>query len=288
MKRVLLQTALALSISGVASSGSLKIEPSPARQGDALQVVTATAAESARMDSQTVPVFRQGDGTYFTLFPVPVQAHPGERKLELLSAAGAVLEQQDVRVLDAHYKTQNVVLSKQLTALKSSSEEREQMEAFSKTITPERYWSEPLTAPVPGCATSPFGVGRLHNGKLTGDFHAGLDQRSPAGAPIHAVAAGVVRVVQQFELRGGTVAVDHGEGFESVYLHMSRFAVQPGMRVQRGDVIGYVGSTGRSTAPHLHWALYAFGQPVNPGQWISVSPCTTPKPATIKRHRPEA
>ena len=91
--------------------------------------------------------------------------------------------------------------------------------------------------------------------------------------PVRAVADGVVKLVRTYNIHGGTVAIDHGQGLESMYLHLSKFAVAEGTVVHKGDVIGYSGSTGRSNAPHLHWSLYANGVPVNPGQWVAVKPC---------------
>jgi murein DD-endopeptidase MepM/ murein hydrolase activator NlpD len=79
-----------------------------------------------------------------------------------------------------------------------------------------------------------------------------------------------------FQLHGGTVGVDHGQGLVSIYLHMSGFAVKEGQAVRQGDVIGYIGSTGRSTAPHLHWSLYANGVAVSPLQWVKLKPCAVP------------
>ena len=68
-----------------------------------------------------------------------------------------------------------------------------------------------------------------------------------------------------------------------MYLHMSKLAASEGATVTKGDVIGYVGSTGRSTAPHLHWTVYANGVPVNPLDWVRVAPCSAPKPGSKKR-----
>jgi murein DD-endopeptidase MepM/ murein hydrolase activator NlpD len=119
----------------------------------------------------------------------------------------------------------------------------------------------------------PFGVQRLYNGKPSGTYHGGVDQRSPAGRPVRAAADGVVKIVQAWNIHGGTVGIDHGQGLESMYLHMSRFAAKEGAAVKKGDVIGYVGSTGRSTAPHLHWSLYANGVPVDPRQWVPLKAC---------------
>lgn len=207
--------------------------------------------------------------------PVAVLAKPGPRTIEWLDAKGDVLHSEAITIRNAHYPTQNVTLTPGLAALRSSPAEREDVGGFLKERLPVRYWPDPFTiqAPLPGCITSPFGVRRLHNGKPTGEYHAGLDQRGPAGAPIHAIADGEVKLARMFQLRGGTVAIDHGQGVESIYLHMSKTAAQEGSKVKAGDVIGHVGSTGRSTAPHLHWTMYVHGEPVNPMQWIKLPVC---------------
>jgi murein DD-endopeptidase MepM/ murein hydrolase activator NlpD len=193
--------------------------------------------------------------------------------MELLDKNSAPLEDTTVRVVDAHFPKQNVSIGESLAELKPSPGESETTAAFRKLVSETRYWSEPLALPVRGCMTSPFGVQRYLNGKTTGDFHGGLDQRSAEGTPVHAIAGGVVKIVREWNLHGRTVGIDHGQGLESMYLHMSKFAVAEGATVQKGDVIGYVGSTGRSTAPHLHWTLYVNGVPVNPLDWVNVAPC---------------
>ena len=260
-------------------------EPARIVQGDALKVFGDRASQSARLGKRTIRLFLQPDGRSLGLMPVDVLAKPAAYQLEWLDAQDAPLHTASIDVRNAHYARQNVILSKALTQLHSTSDERATVAAFLKSVSDTRYWREPLEPPVPGCMTSLFGVQRLHNGKPTGDFHAGLDQRAPFGSPIHAVAGGVVKIVQQFELRGGTVAIDHGQGLESIYLHMSSFAVKEGETVKQGDVIGYIGSTGRSTGPHIHWTLYANGEPINPLQWVHLSPCPGVVPSPRPRRR---
>ena len=75
-----------------------------------------------------------------------------------------------------------------------------------------------------------------------------------------------------FRLHGGTIGIDHGQGVSTLYIHMSKLGVAQGTRVRRGDIVGYVGSTGFSTGPHLHWSVYVHGQPVNPAQWLAKEP----------------
>ena len=233
------------------------------RQGEVIHVRTQGPAVEARMDGRTVRLFVQPEGGRLGLLPVPA--------LKPYTRANRPTETVTVR--DAHFSTQNVVLEKATAELKPSPGETDTVDAFLKSVSETRHWQEPLRLPVPGCMTSPFGVKRLRNGKPTGQIHGGIDQRSAAGKPVRAVAAGVVKVVKQYNIHGGTVGIDHGQGLESMYLHLSRFAVAEGAVVKKGDVIGYSGSTGRSNAPHLHWSLYANGVPVNPLQWVELKAC---------------
>jgi lysostaphin len=211
--------------------------------------------------------------------PIPTLEKPGTYTLDFLDESGAVLHSMPIVVEDAYYPQENISIAPSISALKPSPGEQATVGKFRKEVTPERYWNEPFDLPVPGCVTSPYGSTRLHNGKLTGDFHAGIDQRGAAGTPIHPITPGAVKIVQKWNLRGGTVAIDHGQGVQSIYLHMSAFQAKVGQHVGVNDVIGYIGSTGRSTGPHVHWTMYVNGVPVNPGQWMKFEACTGPPPA---------
>lgn len=251
--------------------------PRTVRQGSVLRVKAAAGAASARMNGRTIRLFAQADGSAFGLMPVPVLEKPGAYTVELLDASGAAISTSSVTVVDARFRRQNVTVSQGVAELKPAPGEMETVAAFRGTVSEVRHWSEPLALPVPGCQTSPFGVLRYLNGKPTGNFHGGIDQRGAAGTPIRAAAAGVVKIAQDWKIHGRTVGVDHGQGLVSIYLHMSKIAVAEGVEVKKGDVIGFVGSTGRSNAPHLHWSIYANGLPVTPLDWIKVAPCSPRK-----------
>lgn len=115
-----------------------------------------------------------------------------------------------------------------------------------------RLWTEPFRRPREARVTSVFGSGREFNGKVT-SRHMGTDYAGAVGAPAHAANRGVVRLVDSFFLGGNVVYIDHGVGMVTAYLHLSAQSVAVGDTVQRGDVIGKVGATGRVTGPHLHW-----------------------------------
>src|SRR5690606_36383252 len=109
-----------------------------------------------------------------------------------------------------------------------------------------------LDRPVDGRLTSPFGLRRFFNGKERNP-HSGLDFAVPTGTPAKAPAAGRVVLVGDYFFNGKTVFLDHGQGFISMFCHLSAIDVKPGDDVPRGAVVGKVGSTGRATGPHLHW-----------------------------------
>ena len=127
--------------------------------------------------------------------------------------------------------------------------------------------STPSLWPVEGWVTSEFGTRKSPFGAGM-EFHKGLDISTRFGKEIVAPADGLV-VKSGFEQQDGNyVRMEHGHGFETAYLHLSRIAAKQGMRVKRGEIIGYVGDTGRSTGPHLHYAVSLNGVAVDPERFL--------------------
>jgi murein DD-endopeptidase MepM/ murein hydrolase activator NlpD len=127
--------------------------------------------------------------------------------------------------------------------------------------------STPSIWPVRGYLSAGFG-NRLDPFTGQRDFHPGIDISTPQGTKIHSPADGVVIAVGVKGAYGNAVTVDHGFGIMTRYGHMASFNVRPGQRIRRGDVIGFVGSTGRSTAPHLHYEVWVRDQAQNPIHYI--------------------
>ncbi len=121
----------------------------------------------------------------------------------------------------------------------------------------------PSIWPVPGWLSSPYGNRR---DPFTGgaDFHPGLDISADYGQPVRATADGTILVAERSGSYGNLVEIDHGYGIVTRYGHLSRFGAVAGQQVHRGDVIGYVGSTGRSTSAHLHYEILLNGKLTNP------------------------
>ncbi len=117
-----------------------------------------------------------------------------------------------------------------------------------------RLWSGEFILPRDTHITSEFGSGREFNGAVQ-SRHMGTDLAGAKGAPVRAANRGVVSLIGDFYYAGNAVYVDHGGGLITAYFHLSDVAVAEGDTVERGDVIGQVGATGRVTGPHLHWVL---------------------------------
>lgn len=159
------------------------------------------------------------------------------------------------------------------TSLKEMQSDVEQLRARSARI--EAFYkdrtlllaSTPSVWPARGYLSASFGNRR---DPFTGqpDFHPGIDISTPTGAPVHAPADGVVVSAGVRGGYGNAIVVDHGFGLVSRYAHLDRFNVKPGQKLRRGDVLGFVGNTGKSTAPHLHYEVWVNDQAQNPIQYI--------------------
>ena len=128
--------------------------------------------------------------------------------------------------------------------------------------------SMPSIWPVVGFVSSSFGGRSSPFGGGSGQFHKGLDISNRMGTPILAPAQGAVTMAARDGAYGNSVEINHGGGIVTKYGHMQRWVVQPGQWVKRGEIIGYIGMTGRTTGPHLHYEVRLNGVPVNPMRYI--------------------
>jgi murein DD-endopeptidase MepM/ murein hydrolase activator NlpD len=130
-----------------------------------------------------------------------------------------------------------------------------------------RLAAAPTLWPVQGRVTGSFGE-RIDPFSGEGAFHRGVDISSDIGTRVIAPADGVVQYSDLMNGYGRTVLLEHGNGISTLYGHLSGFAVSPGQFVHRGDTVGYVGQSGRSTGPHLHYEVRIFNTPVNPSKYL--------------------
>ncbi len=138
----------------------------------------------------------------------------------------------------------------------------------TSNFTAERSWNNSLSLPAAAAMNAVFGTLRSYNGSDYDRYHRGVDFAGAPGTSVLAAAAGRVTLVDRLHIRGNTTVIDHGWGIFTLYAHQQDTLVQPGDLVTSGQVIGTIGSTGRSTGPHLHWELWLNGVNVDPMQWV--------------------
>ena len=134
-----------------------------------------------------------------------------------------------------------------------------------------RLTAAPTLWPLMGRITASFGERSDPFNSGEGEFHTGVDIAAPAGVAIHATGDGIVHSAQAENGYGNAVVIDHGYGFQTLYGHMASFTVTAGQHVEKGQVIGYVGVTGRTTGPHVHYEIRINNTPVNPHKYLEAS-----------------
>ncbi len=207
---------------------------------------------------------------------VPLDANPGDSatlRLRVRNAEGVTELSRKVKIDYKKRPVQYLNMSASNDAKYSDPQavrENKSVKAAFAEFVPDILWHgnfrEPLNAP----RSSPFGVRRIRNGRTAG-FHRGLDYAEWEGVPVLAPAAGVVSLTGPgFVLLGNCVVLNHGVGISSIYMHLSQISVAKGEKVRAGQELGLVGTTGASTGPHLHYAVYCNGKPVDPDIMLSI------------------
>jgi murein DD-endopeptidase MepM/ murein hydrolase activator NlpD len=185
---------------------------------------------------------------------------------------GGEVINSSLKLLPDPQRVQNVFMSQAvLSTLTDANRTREREvlnAAHTKALSTERLWTKPFVYPRPPIFTSPFAQARLYKKDDVVNFHYGQDIAGKMGDPIYATNDGIVEVAGFYPIRGGLVGINHGAGVVSLYFHHSQILVKIGQRIKRGQLIGKVGSTGFSTAPHLHWEMRVRAEATDPKQWV--------------------
>lgn len=228
----------------------------------------AAQAPKARYQGRPALVVREDDKRWLAIVGIPLKTAPGPQRLEV--EGGQPLGFQ---VGPKHYREQRITLknTRQVNPLPEDLK-RIDRELAEQTVAYRRFSPGApsnllLDKPVNGPLSSPFGLRRFFNGEERNP-HSGLDFAVPAGTPIKSPAAGKVILVGDYFFNGRTVFVDHGQGFISMFCHMSKVDVTLGQALPRGGVIGRVGATGRATGPHMHWNVSLNDARVDPAIFI--------------------
>ncbi|GAB5489950.1 MAG: hypothetical protein Phog2KO_01650 [Phototrophicaceae bacterium] len=205
----------------------------------------------------------------FIGIPMFTEANIYTIDLQLANADGTLTQFAfNVRIGGGAYGSQNLnVTDENLIAPAIQDNELSLLTNLTSAITLDHTWSGAFSIPAAAAMNAQYGTRRSYNGGEISSYHSGADFASAPSTPIYAAADGVVVLADSLNIRGNTIAIDHGWGIYTVYAHQTDFNVTLGDRVVTGQVIGTAGSTGRVTGPHLHWEVWVNGVPVNPITW---------------------
>lgn len=268
-------------ITGAAAPVPLVIaQPLTAMQGELLMARLPAGSHDLRLDGQ--PLHLDADGRFMLGVD---RDFAGTKRLEWVTKDGRSAHRQlvvtarewDIDRLPARLMTPadpNAPRNLEWEAKREA--EVAQVKAARAEVSPWPFWRAAWAWPATGRISTHFGSQRIY-GEVPASYHGGMDIAAPTGTPVTSPVPGVVRLAAgPFSLEGNLVIIDHGRGLYSVMMHLSRIDVKAGDIVAQGQKIGAIGSTGRSTGPHLHWGLTWNGIKVDPEKLVPPMPAKEP------------
>ena len=249
---------------GLSVDGELSI------QGATLLVRLATGRPDARANFNGRPLpLVCSDGEWQTLIGLSADAAPGPHTLQV--QVGGASEVHEINVTVGMFPSIDLTIDSELTHLLDAqlvAQERSFLQAIIDQVTGPPKWMGVFGQPALGRASSAFGERRTFEPGAVKSLHEGADVAASHGATVQATADGTVAWAGPLAIRGNSVIVDHGFGVFSAVAHLDAIHVVTGDLVTRGQAIGTVGSSGRSTGPHVHWEVHVAGSAVDPRTWL--------------------
>ena len=226
-----------------------------------VEAPTATSVAGKWMGHNLVFAQASGKPLWYAAAGVDVETKAGTYPLQLEAAlpqGKTITTTRNLQILPAQYKTVKLHVA---TRFVEPDEETRKIIEADKAIKKQVFgresaapgWSGDFEAPVNSTISETFGTRRTFNGKLA-SIHRGVDYRAASGTPVLAANSGEVVLAQALFYEGNCVIIDHGQGFMTLYMHLSKFMVTVGDKVTKGEQVGLSGATGRVTGPHLHMA----------------------------------
>jgi hypothetical protein len=252
-----------------ADAFQVKVLPSKIYPGDAFMVrvsgMKKAAEPSALFNDKPLHFSSCGKGCFMGLGVCDMSTKPGAYRM--LLKVGKRKTSFRMRVLKDRFETITLTLPQEKVSPSPEDIVRINNEAELLSsiwqIDSERLWEGNFLLPLQNPLSTPFGTKRIINVE-TVSIHKGLDMKGQEGEGIAASNTGMVVLTEELFFGGNTIILDHGQGIFTVYMHMSGFKVAPGDLVSKNDIIGFVGSTGRSSGPHLHFGVKVTGTNANP------------------------
>ena len=201
--------------------------------------------------------------------PTNYNTKPGVYSLRFIDEKTGNISTKYVEISSRDFRVQYLKVDPNIESStrteEANAEYRKYFNPSRDVSSPVKYYSEPFILPVTGRVTTEFGETRTVNGAPTSYRHAGIDIAAPLNTKISAANRGKVTLAMPLILTGNSIVIDHGEGLFSVYFHLEKLHVSQGEMVEKGQLIGTVGSTGFSTGPHLHFTMSYYRTNIEPG-----------------------
>ncbi|MCL5038769.1 MAG: M23 family metallopeptidase [Firmicutes bacterium] len=231
------------------------------------------ARGQVRLADNSFPLYLIRPGRLFAFLPVSYWQKPGPAELiiSLRDVSGQEKEiKQSIAILDRSYPKEELTVSQELTNLRTEDKIKADSQKLARAkgeSADHPLWQDRFLLPAPGEITTEYGLIRVINGQES-ERHSGLDIANKKGTPILATNSGRVTLADDLYVTGKTVVIDHGLNLYSSYSHLASLKVREGDLVQKGQVIGEMGSTGFSTGSHLHWVISVGRTPVDPKSFL--------------------
>ena len=209
-------------------------------------------------------VCRDSNSSINLLVPIPLTFENDQLKISFSNELIALIDIENKFYRESRITIKNQDLVKPPDSMqKRIKEEYIKGIALKNIFTYQNLKEREMMIPVTGIKSSEFGVRRYINGQPR-NRHTGLDIAADEGVSVIAPLSGKVILADNFFYKGNVIYIDHGNGLITSYSHLSKKIVTLGQSVSKGQTLGFVGSTGRVTGPHLHWEVFFLGIPVNP------------------------
>ena len=231
-----------------------------------------------------LPVFRHpANPTHlrYGLIGIPYRRKPGPAVLTLTwtNTDGEHLKNVPFEIMTGKYRTDVLkvdpgrVNPSKKNIQRAQKEARRLNQAYAEGTIPA-LWVDDFQLPMTAEITSPYGNRRLFNGQLK-SYHNGVDFRAAVGTPVYASNSGLVKIAENLFYSGNVVIVDHGNLIFSIYAHLSKIKVKAGQQIEKNQLLGLTGATGRVSGPHLHWGIKVNKTSVNPIEFVQVMDALT-------------
>lgn len=204
---------------------------------------------------------------FYVLYGLSYHLKTKQHSFEIKNKDGAILREIGINIVQKSFRTQKINVNKKYTKPTDKILKKIKKDKI-KLVEARRIWFEnnpdmEFILPVKGITTGIFGTKRFYNG-IEGNYHNGFDIAADTGTPIVAPSSGKITLTGNFFYNGKTIILDHGRSLKSIMIHLDEILVEENQYVEKGQIIGKVGTTGKSTGAHLHWSVLVNNTYIDP------------------------